>query len=184
MIEGWISGLPRGSLLQRKLESGTLRMKEDELYLSMLEKLRYAQDMFSFEMRELEKNNPGVTLPAKSKILEILGANNTKVSRVNAANGVIEIEKETRIEREVPVQDARTKALITSLGRYVKKLITKYPKLKADLDVQIQEYLSNDLLDVIVNDDLDKIISITKYVPQTVKVENVYSYSNEKNKKV
>jgi hypothetical protein len=100
------------------------------------------------------------------------------VSRVNAVSGMIEIEKETRIEREVPVQDARTKALITSLGRYVKKLLTKYPKLKADLDVQVQEYLSNDLLDVIINDDLDKIISITKYVPQMVKVENVYTYSS------
>lgn len=85
-------------------------------------------------------------------------------------NGIIEIEKESRIEREIPVQDARTKALITSLGRYVKKLLTKYPKLKQDLDVQVQEYLSQDLLDVIVDDDLDKIVAITKYVPQVVKV--------------
>lgn len=91
------------------------------------------------------------------------------MSKVNV-NGIIEIEKESRIEREIPVQDARTKALITSLGRYVKKLLTKYPKLKQDLDVQVQEYLSQDLLDVIVDDDLDKIVAITKYVPQVVKV--------------
>lgn len=105
------------------------------------------------------------------------------MSKVNV-NGIIEIEKESRIEREIPVQDARTKALITSLGRYVKKLLTKYPKLKQDLDVQVQEYLSQDLLDVIVDDDLDKIIAITKYVPQVVKVENVYTYSSEKTRKV
>lgn len=52
MIEGWISGLPN-CYLQQKLEAGTLRLKEDQLYVSMLEKLRYAQDLFAYEMREL-----------------------------------------------------------------------------------------------------------------------------------
>ena len=169
MVEGWISGLPSGSLLQRKLEAGTLRTKEDELYVSMQEKLRYSQDLFRFEMEQLQKANPGLNFPAKSKILEILSASNTKVGKVNAS-GMIEIERETRIEREVPVQDARTKALVNSLGRYVKKMITKYPKLKQDLDVQIQEYLSSELIDSIMNEDLDKIVSITKYVPQMVRV--------------
>jgi hypothetical protein len=36
---------------------------------------------------------------------------------------VVQIEKEVRIEREVAVQDARTKALIVALGRYVKRLL-------------------------------------------------------------
>ena len=40
------------------------------------------------------------------------------------------------------------------------------------------------MIDVICDDDLDKIISITKYVPQVVKVENVYTYSSEKTRKV
>ena len=60
--------------------------------------------------------------------------------------------------------------MITALGRYVKKMILKYPKLKEDMDVQIQEYLSHDLVDSLMADDLDKIISITKFVPQVVKV--------------
>jgi hypothetical protein len=63
-------------------------------------------------------------------------------------------------------------------------MLGKYPRLKSELDVQIQEYLSEDLLDVIVNDDLDKIVSITKYVPQMVRVENVYTYSSAKDKKI
>ena len=68
-IEGWITGLPHGSALQRKLEIGTLRMKEDELYISMLEKMKYAKDLFNFEMAELKRLNPGINLPAQSKIL-------------------------------------------------------------------------------------------------------------------
>ena len=39
------------------------------------------------------------------------------------------------------------------------------------------------MIDVICDDDLDKIISITKYVPQVVKVENVSTYSTEKTRK-
>ena len=84
----------------------------------------------------------------------------------------------------MPVQDARTKALVNSLGRYVKRMITKYAKLKQDLDVQIQEYLSSELIDSILNEDLDKIVSITKYVPQMVRVENVYTSSSQTNRKV
>jgi hypothetical protein len=33
-------------------------------------------------------------------------------------------------------------------------------------------------------DELDKIVEVVKYVPQVVKVENVYAYSNEKSRKV
>ena len=33
-------------------------------------------------------------------------------------------------------------------------------------------------------DEVDKLVSIVKYVPQVVKVENVYAYSSEKSRKV
>ena len=90
-IEGWITGLPRGSSsLQRKLEAGTLRLKEDVLYSSMLEKLRYAQELFSQEIHSIEMSNPGFKLPSHSKIIEILAAGNTKIGKVNA-EGYVEI---------------------------------------------------------------------------------------------
>lgn len=73
------------------------------------------------------------------------------------------------------MQDARTKELVHSLGHYVKKIITKYPKLKQELDMQLQDYLSTELIEIIMTDNLDKIVEIVKYVPQVVRVENVYA---------
>ena len=52
------------------------------------------------------------------------------------------------------------------------------------MDVQIQEYLSTELVDTILHEDLDRIVEITKYVPQMVRVENVYTYDSEKTRKV
>jgi divalent metal cation (Fe/Co/Zn/Cd) transporter len=38
--------------------------------------------------------------------------------------------------------------------------------------------------EIIENDSLDRIIDIVRYVPQMVKVENVYTYSSQQNRKV
>ena len=36
--------------MQQKLEAGNLRVKEDEHYISMVEKLKFAQDLYNNEM--------------------------------------------------------------------------------------------------------------------------------------
>ncbi len=56
----------------------------------MLDKLRYAQDLFAVEIAEIQRVNPNFNLPAKSKILEILSASNTRVGGVKAS-GIVEI---------------------------------------------------------------------------------------------
>lgn len=33
-------------------------------------------------------------------------------------------------------------------------------------------------------DELDRVVEVVKYIPQVVKVENVYAYSSEKSRKV
>jgi len=40
------------------------------------------------------------------------------------------------------------------------------------------------MLEMINNDDFDRIVDIVRYVPQVVKVENVYAYSSEKSRRV
>ena len=74
--------------------------------------------------------------------------------------------------------------MIRVLGHFVKRILSKYPKLKSEVDVNVQEYLNDSLFDTIVSDDLDRLISITRIVPQMVKVENVYTHSSEKQRKV
>ena len=46
------------------------------------------------------------------------------------------------------------------------------------MDIQLQQYITTELIDNIIDDDLDKIISITKFVPEAIRVENVYTYSS------
>lgn len=57
-------------------------------------------------------------------------------------NGMVEIEKEVKITKEVPVQDARTKYLINALVLHVRKMNEKYPKLKAEMDSKLMEFLT------------------------------------------
>lgn len=51
------------------------------------------------------------------------------------------------------------------------------------MDSKLQEYLTEDMLELAVEGDFDRVIDIVRYVPQTVKVENVYAYSSQLNKK-
>lgn len=81
-------------------------------------------------MQQLRYAHPHLNLPFESKILELLSSSTSKVGRVDA-QGYYEIEKEVRIEREIPIQDERTRAMITVFGRFIKRIIEKYPKLKS-----------------------------------------------------
>lgn len=85
---------------------------------------------------------------------------------------------------EVPIQDARTKHLIHMLAVQMKKYFEKYPKLRDECDARLYEFFQQELIDIIEVDELERVVEIVKYVPQMVKVENVYAYSNEKSRKV
>ena len=88
-----------------------------------------------------------------------------------------------KITKEVPVQDARTKYLINALVMHVRKINEKYPKLKGEMDAKLMEFLTLEMSEIIESDSLDRIVDIVRYVPQMVKVENVYAYSSEKTRK-
>ena len=85
---------------------------------------------------------------------------------------------------EVPVQDARTKALIHKLATEMRRLYTKYPKLATEISPELSEYFSQEIIDLIEVDELDRLVEIVKYKPDIVKVENVYAYSSEKSRRV
>lgn len=53
-----------------------------------------------------------------------------------------------------------------------------------EIDAQLVEFFQQELIDVIEVDELDRIIEIVKFVPQAVRVENVYAYSSSKSRRV
>jgi hypothetical protein len=132
-------------------------------------------------VERLQRDNPNIRIVVDTQILEALRASNT---RVTVSGGVVQIEKEVKVTKEVPVQDSRTKYLISALASHVRKINEKYPKLKGELDIKLQEMMSVEMADIIEGDSMDRIVDIVRYVPQMVKVENVYTYSSERSKKV
>lgn len=82
------------------------------------------------------------------------------------------------------MQDARTKALIHKLAKELNRLTIKYPALNKEISSELSEFFSQEIIDLIEVDELDRLVSIVKYEPHVVKVDNVYSYSSEKSRKV
>lgn len=99
-------------------------------------------------------------------------------------NGFTTIETQSSRTLEVPVQDSRTKHLIYILATNLKRISQKYPKILTEVDAEIAEFFQQELIDVIEVDELDRIVEIVKFVPQAVRVENVYAYSSSKSRKV
>lgn len=70
------------------------------------------------------------------------------------------------------------------LAMQMKKNFEKYPKLREECDSRLIEFFQQEIIDVIETDELERVVEIVKYVPDIVKVENVYAYSSEKSKRI
>ena len=70
----------------------------------------------------------------------------------------------------MPVQDSRTKHLIYQFATEMKKIYSKYPKLYKEINPKLAEFFSEEIIDVISVDEVDRLVSIVKYEPQVVRV--------------
>lgn len=102
----------------------------------------------------------------------------------SVVNGVVNVIDYRDRVVEVPVSDARTKHLIHMLAVQMKKYFDKYPKLREECDVRLVEFFQQEIIDLIEVDEMERVVEIVKFVPDVVKVENVYAYSSEKSRKV
>lgn len=75
-------------------------------------------------------------------------------------------------------------AILQALAVHLNKLHTKYPKLKAELSTTLTQLFTSEIISLIEYGEIDSVVKIVEYVPQIVKVENVYAYSSEKSRKV
>ena len=80
--------------------------------------------------------------------------------------------------------DVRTKGLIHLFAKSLRALSAKYPKILTEIDARVSEFFSQELIDVIEVDEIDRIVEIVKFVPQTVRVENVYTYASSRSRRV
>lgn len=115
------------------------------------------------------------------EITNILQRAGVSAYTVNGAE-IVEVHSSKTVE--VPVQDSRTKHLIHLLATNLKNLSAKYPKLLTEIDSKLVEFFQQEIIDVMEVDELDRLVEIVKFVPQTVRVENVYSYCSEKTRRI
>lgn len=126
----------------------------------------------------MQRDNPSIRITTDTQIISLLKESTTKV---NIANSVIEVEKV--VTKEVVVQDTRTKYIINALAAHLKLLHKRFPKLVQEMDERMRE-LMIEIGEVVEFEGMDRIVDIVRYVPQVVKVENVYSYNSEKTRRV
>ena len=116
-------------------------------------------------------------LPTASKVLDTMEKDNTQV-RGMTSTGCVIIEKEVRIEKEVPCHDARTKHIISTFVAYIRRILKKHPVLRDDMDVTVRDFMDGEMEDMVTKEDMDRLLGIVKYVPQMVRVENVYNFDS------
>ena len=66
----------------------------------------------------------------------------------------------------------------------MKQFMEKYPRLADEIDIRLTEFFQQEFIDIIGVDEVEKLVEIVKYVPQVVRVDNVYEYSSEKSRKL
>ncbi|CAM6002082.1 unnamed protein product [Sphagnum balticum] len=168
-----------------KLEEGVRREQKYEQALKDLEAYRAnfasAASIWKSQVSKINAKYPNERFDLEGDITSILQRSSVQTFSVNS---VVTVEVHTDKTVEVPVQDSRTKHLIHLLATNLKNLSNKYPKLLTELDAQLVEFFQQELIDVIEVDELDRVIEIVKFVPQAVRVENVYAYSSSKSRRV
>ena len=154
---------------------------EDD-YLRLKDQFGVAVGILQGQLEKVRRENPSIRVDVDSKVFEML--RDQKISVFKTSGEAVHLERFSEKVIEVPVQDARTKQLIHMLAVQMKKFTSKYPKLHDEMDQRLVEFFQEELIDMIEVDEVDRLVSIVKYVPQVVKVENVYAYSSEKTRKV
>jgi len=155
-------------------------MQDD--YDRLREQFQAAISIYQNQIEKIKKDNPGIRIDVDTRLFEMLREQRLSVFKL--AGDIVHLERFSERTVEVPVQDARTKHLMHLLAVQMKKFTAKYPKLNQEMDGRLTEFFQQELIDVMEVDELDRIVEIVKYVPHTVKVENVYAYSSEKSRKV
>lgn len=80
--------------------------------------------------------------------------------------------------------ETRTKNLLNLMGRQFRRIVAKYPELRAEVGAQLYEYLTLEVFDDAVQlEEMERIVEVVKYQTEVVKVENVYRYNEDKNRR-
>lgn len=140
-----------------------------------------AASIWKNQVTTITRKYPNDRFDLDAEITSLLQRVNVRTYNVSGIE-TIEVRSERTVE--VPVLDVRTKGLIHLFATSLKTLSARFPRILTELDARVVTFFSQELIDVIEVDEIDRIVEIVKFVPQTVRVENVYTYASTKSRKV
>lgn len=140
-----------------------------------------AASLWKSQLAQLKSRYPNDRFDFDNELTGLLQKANVRTYNIN---GVETIEVRSDRTVEVPVMDVRTKGLIHLFARSLRSLSAKYPKILTEIDSRVAEFFSQELIETIEVDEIDRIVEIVKFVPQTVRVENVYTYASSRSRRV
>ena len=140
-----------------------------------------AASIWKNQVSQIKSKYPGDRFDIDTEITSLLQRVNVRTYNVSGIE-TVEVKSERTVE--VPVMDVRTKGLIHIFAKSLKTLSSRYPRLLTELDARVVEFFQQELIDVIEVDSIDRLVEIVKFVPQTVRVENVYTYASSRSRRV
>lgn len=152
----------------------------NDQYSLLLNRFRGASSIWQSQIRDIKKQFPTARLDLDRDITKLLQDGKIDVIFVN---DVIQLQPNPVVE--VPMSESRTSQLLQLVSTQLRGLITKYPKLEIDVDRNVLEFFNDGVIDSLsVGNDVNRIVEIVKYVPQEVRVDNVYSFRSDKHSRV
>lgn len=174
-LEGFILSL-EGSRFRENIEVRIRRRRIEEDYERLQQQFGAAVGIFQSTLEKVRSQNSNIRIDTDPQIFSMLKEH--KINVYKTSGDVLHLERFSERTVEVPVQDARTKHLLHLFATQMKMFTGKYPKLIQEMDTRLTEFFQQELIDIIEVDEMDRLVEIVKYVPQVVKVENVYAYSS------
>jgi hypothetical protein len=183
ILEGFMSNMTESKLYE-KMQYSIERYQSTQEFRRLQENFTIAAGIFAEFVAQLQRDNANYQLPAGvENIFALLQQEKVMAIQVQTGAIFVNLDSGSKVV-EVPVQDARTKHLLHLLAHELKNIFLKYPKLQGEIDVRLAEFLKQEVIDVMEADEIEKLIQIVKFVPQIIRVDNVYVHSTEKERKV
>jgi len=163
-----------------KLTIGAVQYGQIEAkYAQLRNQMQSFAGLFRGHLEKLRST--GVKFEHEGVLNQLISGENIQAS---ICNGVVNIVETRDKVIEVPTQDARTKHLVHLLATQMKRNFDKYPKLRDECDARLYELFQQELIDVMEADEFDRVVSVVKYIPEVVRVENVYNVNVEAHLKI
>lgn len=143
-------------------------------------RFKAAASIWQSQIKDIKRQFPTARIDIDKDITKLLQDSRVDVIVVN---DVVKLQPNPVVE--VPMSESRTAQLLQLVSVQLRSLLAKYPKLEVDVDRNVLDFFNEGVVDTLtVGGDVNRIVEIVKYVPQEVRVDNVYAFRSDKHSRL